>query len=100
MISSTIIYRIMLPVPENLALIFLPLAAYLYYASVKEKNIKYAFISGILMLIIAATHQAALLCLILIITGFTIVEIVIYRNKGVLKNYGAFLLSLISYDSH
>ena len=95
MISSTIIYRIMLPVPENLALIFLPLAVYLFYASIKEKNIRYAFISGILMVLIAATHQAALLCLILVITGFTIVELVIYKNKGVLKNYGAFLLSLL-----
>ena len=76
MISSTIIYRIMLPVPENLALIFLPLAAYLYYASVKEKSIKYAFIAGILLLIIAGTHQAALLCLIIVITAFTIAEIV------------------------
>ena len=95
MISSTIIYRIMLPVPENLALIFLPLTVYLYYISVKEKSIKYAFIAGILMLIIAGTHQAALLCLIITITGFTIAEIVIYRNIGIMKNYGAFLFSLI-----
>ncbi len=95
MISSTIIYRIMLPVPENLALVFFPVAVYLYYASVTEKSVKYALISGVLMLIIAATHQAALLCLILLITGFTIIELVIYRNKSVLKNYGAFLLSLI-----
>ncbi len=95
MISSTIIYRIMLPVPENLALIFLPLAVYFYYSSVKEKSIKYAFIAGILMLIIAGTHQAALLCLIIVITALTIVEIVIYRNISIVKNYGAFLISLL-----
>ena len=59
MISSYIIYRIMLPVPENLALIFLPLAVYFYYNSVKNRKLKYAFIAGILMLIVAATHQAA-----------------------------------------
>ncbi len=47
------------------------------------------------MVLIAATHQAAFLCLILVITGLTIVELVIYRNIGVLKNYGAFLLSLL-----
>ncbi|MDD3984791.1 MAG: hypothetical protein PHY59_02630 [Methanobacterium sp.] len=94
MISSTIIYRIMLPVPENLALIFLPIAVYLYYASIKEKKIKYAFISGILMVLIVATHQAAFLCLIIIITMFTIVELLIYKDKDVLKNYGLFLLSL------
>ena len=51
MVSSTIIIdRVMLPIPENLALIFLPLAAYFYYVSVREKNIKYAFMAGILML--------------------------------------------------
>lgn len=99
MISSTIVYRIMLPVPENLALIFLPVSVYLYYAAVKEKTYKYAFISGILMLIIAATHQAALLCLILIITSLTIVELAIYRDKAVLKCYGAFLITLLAVGS-
>jgi len=76
----------MLPVPETLALIFLPLAVYFYYVSIKEKTIKYAFISGILMIIIAATHQAALLCLVLIIIALTLIELLIYRNKGVFKN--------------
>jgi hypothetical protein len=95
MISSTIVYRIMLPVPETFALIFLPIAVYFYYASIKYKSIRCAVISGILLIIIAATHQAALLCLILIVSAFTLVELIIYRNKGVLKNYGAFLLSLL-----
>lgn len=95
LISSTVVYRIMLPVPETLALIFLPLAVYFYYASIKENAIKYAFLSGILMIIIAVTHQAALLCLILIIIAFTIIELLLYRNKGVLKNFGAFLLSIV-----
>ncbi len=95
MISSTVVYRIMLPVPETLALIFLPLAVYFYYASIKENAIKFAIISGILMIIIAATHQAALLCLILIIITLTLIELLIYRNKGVLKNFGAFFLSTI-----
>lgn len=47
------------------------------------------------MLIIAGTHQAALLCLIIVITGFTIAEIVIYKNIGIIKNYGVFLISLL-----
>ena len=92
MISSTVVYRIMLPVPETLALIFLPLAVYFYYASINQKAFRYAFISGILMIIIAATHQAALLCLVLIIIALTLIELLIYRNKGVFKNIGAFFL--------
>lgn len=96
MISSYIIYRIMLPVPENLALIFIPLAVYFFYASVKEKKLKYALLSGILLVLIAGTHQAALLCLILVISAITLVELLVYRNFGVLKDYGAFLLSFIA----
>lgn len=95
MISSYIIYRIMLPVPENLALIFLPLSVYFYYNSVKNKNVKYAFIAGILMLIVAATHQAALLCLFIVITAITIVDLISYRKLTIFKNYGAFLSSML-----
>ena len=96
MISSYIIFRIMLPVPENLALIFIPLAVYFFFASVKEKKLKYAFLSGILLLLIAGTHQAALLCLVLVISALTLVELLLYRNFSVLKNYGTFLFSLIA----
>ena len=95
MISSYIVYRIMLPVPENLALIFLPLAVYFYYNSVQNKNIKYAFVAGILMLVIAATHQAALLCLFVIISAFTFVEVLVYRKLAIFKNYGAFLSAML-----
>ncbi|HEX3013592.1 MAG TPA: hypothetical protein VHO92_04905, partial [Methanobacterium sp.] len=35
-ISSYLIARIILPIPENLALIFLPLAVYFYYRSIDE----------------------------------------------------------------
>ncbi len=40
MVSSTIIYRIMLPVPENLALIFLPVAVYSILCIYKRKKYK------------------------------------------------------------
>lgn len=95
MISSYIIFRIMLPVPENLALIFLPLAVYFFYNSVENKKLKYAFIAGILMLVIAATHQAALLCLFVVISALTFVELLVYRRLVILKNYVAFLSSML-----
>jgi asparagine N-glycosylation enzyme membrane subunit Stt3 len=95
MISSYIVYRIMLPVPENLALIFLPLAVYFFYVSAKNKNIKYAFIAGILLVVIAATHQAALLCLFVVISTLTLVDLLLYRDLNILKNYGAFIFSMV-----
>lgn len=91
-LSSLLLSRIILPIPENLALIFLPLSAYFYYRSLKDNLLKYAFISGILFIIIILTHQAAGLILFLIITSFTVVELVLYHNIRVIKNYGAFIL--------
>ncbi|AEG19024.1 ArnT family glycosyltransferase [Methanobacterium paludis] len=95
-ISSYMIYRIMLPLPENLALIFIPIAVYLYYRSIKDNTLKYALLSGILFILVIATHQAAILCLFLVITALTLVEVVVYRNIKVFKNYGAFLSCLVA----
>lgn len=92
LISSLLVSRIILPIPENLALIFLPLSIYFYYLSLKDKILRYAFISGIFFLIIILTHQAAALILFLVITSITMVEIILNRDINVYKNYGGFLL--------
>lgn len=95
MISSYLITRIVLPIPENLALIFLPLAVYLYYRSIKDGILKYALIAGILFILTILIHPAAPLCLFLIITGFTALGLILNRNVNVLKSYGAFLIFLV-----
>ncbi|MEN4007505.1 MAG: hypothetical protein PQ964_09150 [Methanobacteriaceae archaeon] len=95
MISSHLVFRIMLPVPENLALIFIPFAAYFYYISIEKKILKYALISGILFLPVVASHQAAILCLVLVIISFTLLELVMHRNIRVFKNLFAFFSLLI-----
>lgn len=91
LLSSYMLTRLVLPIPENLALIFLPLSVYLYYISITEKTLKYAVISGILFILVCLSHQAAILCLILVIIVFTLLEIILSRNITVLKNFGAFL---------
>jgi hypothetical protein len=91
-ISSMLLGRIILPIPENLALIFLPFSIYFYYHSLKDNQLKYALISGIIFIIIILTHQAAALILFLIITAFTIVELILNRDMCVLKNYGTFMV--------
>ncbi|HMK53716.1 MAG TPA: hypothetical protein VK444_02955 [Methanobacteriaceae archaeon] len=95
LISSYIFTRIILPIPENLALIFLPLAVYLYYISIKNKNLKAGVLAGILFVITALSHLLAPLCLFIIITSISLVELIFYRNIGVFKNYAAFLLASI-----
>ncbi len=84
--------RLIFPVPENLALIFLPLAILFYYYSLKEKSLKYAIVAGILFILILLTHQAAPIVLFLVITAFTVVELIFYRKISVFKSYGGFLL--------
>jgi len=95
MISGYLIFRIMLPIPENLALIFIPLAVYFYYISIMKKVLKYALISGILFLPVIASHQAAILSLVLVIGVFTFLELVMHKNIKVFKNLGAFFIFLI-----
>jgi asparagine N-glycosylation enzyme membrane subunit Stt3 len=95
MISSYLITRIVLPIPENFALIFLPLAVYLYYRSIKEGNLKYALTAGVIFLITILIHPLVPLCIFLTVTSFTLLGIVINKNINIFKNYGAFLAVLI-----
>ncbi len=95
MISSYLITRIVLPIPENLALIFLPIAVYLYYKSINERILKYALISGSIFLLTILIHPAAPLCLFLVVTSFTILGLIINRDINILKNYAAFFIFLI-----
>ncbi len=94
-ISSYLFKRMILPVPENLALIFIPLAVYLYYISIRDNKLKIAALSGLMLVLIMGIHLAAALTLLLTVTAISVVELVYYREGGVFKNYGAFLLALI-----
>ncbi len=95
MLSSYLVSRIIIPLPENLALIFIPLSVYLFYSSIKNKNSLNALFGGILFVIVLSTHNAATLCLALTIISISILELVVYRNIGVFKNITTYFLSLI-----
>jgi asparagine N-glycosylation enzyme membrane subunit Stt3 len=95
MLSSYLLTRMVLPIPENFALIFLPLAVYLYYRSIKEENLKYALTAGVIFIITVLIHPLAPQIIFLIITEFTILALLLNRNLAALKNYGAFLIFLI-----
>lgn len=84
--------RLIFALPENLALIFLPLSIYFYYHSLKVNSLKPAILGGALFVLILLIHPAAPLVLFFIITIITLLELFLYRNIHVFKNYGAFLL--------
>lgn len=93
-LSSFLMGRILLPIPENLALIFLPLSVYFYYRAIKENLLKYALLSSVLFIAVILTHEAAGLILFLTISVLSVAELIIYRNIRIFKFYGAFILLL------
>jgi hypothetical protein len=94
-LSSYLFSRVVSPLPESMALIFVPLVIYLYYRALNSKNYKYALLSSILFLIVILTHQETTLLLFTIITTITVVIGLLNRElkflKRILKNYALFL---------
>jgi hypothetical protein len=95
MISSVLFSRMVLPLPENLALIFLPLTIFLYDRSLENRSIITAISAGIIFIIVILTHTAATLSIFLIIVAITISELLLHRDLSLLKNFAAFFMALI-----
>ncbi len=89
--SSYLFTRLYSPLPETMAIIFVPLAVYLFYQSVVTRKYKYALIASFLLLVILLTHQSTTSLLLLIITAITVVLGIIKRDKIYLISYALFL---------
>ena len=89
--SSYLFTRIISPLPETMALIFIPLTIYFYYKSVEGKKHLYAVLSGLLFLIVLATHQGATLALFLVMTAVAVVMMVSRRKLRYFTGYILFL---------
>jgi hypothetical protein len=94
-LTSIIFVRMIFPIPENIALVFFPIAVYLFYKSLKDSRLKFAVLSGVLLVLMAATHTAATLCLFITISAITLSELILYQRTSILKNFAAFILALI-----
>lgn len=92
--STSLIHRFVLPIPENLALIIFPISVYLYYRSIEDDSYRYAIFSGILAGVIFLAHALSVLILVLVITVFT-VSILILKRKINLKQFWVFLGSAL-----
>jgi hypothetical protein len=90
-LSSFLFGRILTPLPETMALIFMPLAIYMYYRAVVDEKYKYAIISSILFLVIIFTQQAATLLLLLVITAIAVIMGIYRRKKRFFTSYLLFL---------
>lgn len=90
-LSSYLFVRFLSPLPETLAMIFVPLAIYFYYKSATSKEYKYALISSFLFLLVILTHQATTLILLVTVTAITIITALIKRDKIFVYIYPLFL---------
>ena len=90
--TSYLFTRLVSPLPETLALVFVPLVIYLYYKATVSGKYKYALASSLIFILVILTHQATTLLLFLIITFITLVILVSKRRLCFLKNYIIFIL--------
>ncbi|HMK53629.1 MAG TPA: 6-pyruvoyl-tetrahydropterin synthase-related protein [Methanobacteriaceae archaeon] len=72
-IMSLPFHRFMLPIPETLALIFFSLAVYLFYTALKDDKRKNGALAGILTGLAFLTHPSTALCLVLVLTVYTLI---------------------------
>jgi len=91
---SVIFFRFMLPIPEAMALIFFPLVIYGYYSALKNDKYNMAIIAGLLGGIILLTHALTALCLILVLTVYTIVMKIQKRNDN-FKHFWILLIFML-----
>ncbi len=89
--SSYLFTRLISPLPETLALIFVPVAVYLFYQSVMTKKYRYALLSSFMFLLVIATHASTTNLLLIIITSITIILGIVKREKVYFISYAYFL---------
>ncbi|NYB50996.1 MAG: glycosyltransferase family 39 protein [Methanobacteriaceae archaeon] len=87
---TSVFHRAMLPIPETMALIFFPLAVYLYYRALEGKGSKYAVIAGIISGLMMLTHNLTALIMLGVVLLFTL-ALKIRKEKVDYKSLWIFL---------
>jgi len=86
---SVAFQRFLLSGPENLAFIMFPWVIYGFYRSLENKNYRYALFSGLLTGIILLTHALSGICLLLIISIYSL--LIGVKNKFLFRYLILFL---------
>lgn len=101
LLSSFMITRFFLPIPETLALIFFTLAVLFYYKAAVESSYKYSLIVVICSLLTLAAHFSSFVYLMALLFVLMIVLTIILRNFNAIEYYvyiilPIFLISLVA----
>lgn len=89
-ISSPLFQRMMLPIPESMAIIFLPIIVYFYYLAT-EDNKRYVIVAGFLWGLVMLTHILSAIIILFIITLPTI----IFKLRGG-KNFEIYWIFIVA----
>ncbi len=95
LISSFMFTRMYLPIPESVAIILFVVGIFLFRQSTVLDNNWYAFLSGILALVILATHFSSFIYYMILLTMLMIAQVVWQRSGKALKSYAYALVSVV-----
>jgi len=95
LLSSFMFTRMMLPIPETVALIFFTWGVYFYYSSIKKHSYTRALLSGIMALLILSVHFSTFVYYMIIITCLMIVELVAKMKFEALSKYVTLIIPVI-----
>jgi len=87
---TSVFHRAMLPLPETLALIFFPLAVYLYYRALEGDGHKFVVLGGIIGGLMMLTHNLTGLIMVGVVLLFTL-SLKLRKDKVDYSSLGIFL---------
>ncbi|WP_455645359.1 ArnT family glycosyltransferase [Methanosphaera sp.] len=88
LISSFIFTRMLLPIPESIAILFFIIGIYFFYLSTIENNSKvYVLFSAIIALLILAVHFSSFIYYVILLTALMITHTVIDKRSNAFKSY-------------
>nr|WP_319373448.1 glycosyltransferase family 39 protein [uncultured Methanobacterium sp.] len=87
---TSVFHRAMLPLPETLALIFFPLAVYIYYRALEGDGHKFAVVGGIIGGLMMLTHNLTGLIMLGVVLLFTL-SLKLRKDKVNYSSLGLFL---------
>ncbi len=95
LISSFMFTRMYLPIPESVAIILFVVGIFLYYQSTVINSNRYAFASGLIGLVILATHFSSFIYYMILLTILMLAMTIFNRDSKPVKSYAYAIVSVV-----
>lgn len=87
LISSFMFTRLLLPIPETIAIIFFTLGVYLFYQATITDNKIFAFASGLMGLLMLSVHFSSFVYYVILLIMLMFVQLITQRNYNSIKSF-------------